>query len=151
MILQINIDPESLKQKLPSRKDLKPYPSKCYLEYLGHSGPVKSISVEISGQWLASGSCLIVFIVCNDVFFYFMLVYSHLLCSFIKVRLMEPYVFGRLKLVAALKSGKLVILSIMLHGILCLSFLFWRCQRMINLLLQECSLSKHSQHSCNHI
>ncbi|XP_020580483.1 ribosome biogenesis protein BOP1 homolog [Phalaenopsis equestris] len=53
---RINIDPESLKPKLPSRKDLKPYPSKCYLEYLGHSGPVKSISVEILGQWLASGS-----------------------------------------------------------------------------------------------
>ncbi|KAL0926735.1 hypothetical protein M5K25_002980 [Dendrobium thyrsiflorum] len=53
---RINIDPESLKPKLPSRKDLKPYPSKCYLEYLGHSGPVKSVSVEISGQWLASGS-----------------------------------------------------------------------------------------------
>ncbi|KAK8918946.1 hypothetical protein KSP39_PZI021478 [Platanthera zijinensis] len=53
---RINIDPESLKPKLPSRKDLKPYPSKCYLEYIGHSGPVKSISVEISGQWLASGS-----------------------------------------------------------------------------------------------
>jgi len=55
LISQINIDPESLKPKLPSRKDLKPYPSMCYLEYRGHSGPVKSISVEISGQWIASG------------------------------------------------------------------------------------------------
>lgn len=53
---RINIDPESLKPKLPSRKDLKPYPSTCYLEYKGHTGPVKSISVEVSGQWLASGS-----------------------------------------------------------------------------------------------
>ncbi|XP_020247303.1 ribosome biogenesis protein BOP1 homolog isoform X2 [Asparagus officinalis] len=53
---RINIDPESLKPKLPSKKDLKPYPSTCYLEYRGHSGPVKSISVEISGQWMASGS-----------------------------------------------------------------------------------------------
>ncbi|PKA45813.1 Ribosome biogenesis protein BOP1 like [Apostasia shenzhenica] len=53
---RINIDPESLKPRLPSRKDLKPYPSICYLEYKGHAGPVKSISVAISGQWLASGS-----------------------------------------------------------------------------------------------
>ncbi|WOL15313.1 ribosome biogenesis protein [Canna indica] len=53
---RINIDPESLKPKLPSRKDLRPYPSKCYLEYKGHRGPVKTISIEISGQWMASGS-----------------------------------------------------------------------------------------------
>ncbi|OAY83414.1 Ribosome biogenesis protein BOP [Ananas comosus] len=53
---RLNIDPESLKPKLPSRKDLRPYPTTCYLEYRGHTGPVKSLSVEISGQWLASGS-----------------------------------------------------------------------------------------------
>ncbi|CAA6664113.1 unnamed protein product [Spirodela intermedia] len=53
---RINIDPESLKPKLPSRKDLKPYPSLCYLEYKGHTGSVKSISVQITGQWIASGS-----------------------------------------------------------------------------------------------
>ncbi|XP_058108486.1 ribosome biogenesis protein BOP1 homolog isoform X2 [Magnolia sinica] len=53
---RINIDPESLKPKLPSRKDLKPYPLTCYLEYRGHSGAVLSISVESSGQWIASGS-----------------------------------------------------------------------------------------------
>ncbi|KAL5702799.1 Ribosome biogenesis protein 1 [Ranunculus cassubicifolius] len=48
-------DPEEL-PKLPSRKDLKPYPSICYLEYKGHKGSVSSISIEVSGQWLASGS-----------------------------------------------------------------------------------------------
>ncbi|KAK3016328.1 hypothetical protein RJ639_007308 [Escallonia herrerae] len=53
---RINIDPESLKPKLPSRKDLKPYPTICYLEYRGHTGPVMSISTESSGQWIASGS-----------------------------------------------------------------------------------------------
>lgn len=53
---RINIDPESLKPKLPSRKDLKPYPTTCYLEYRGHKGPVVSISTESSGQWIASGS-----------------------------------------------------------------------------------------------
>lgn len=53
---RINIDPESLKPKLPSRKDLRPYPVTCYLEYRGHEGPVLSISVDPSGQWIASGS-----------------------------------------------------------------------------------------------
>lgn len=53
---RINIDPESLKPKLPSRKDLKPYPVTCYLEYRGHKGAVMSISAEASGQWIASGS-----------------------------------------------------------------------------------------------
>ncbi|KAL5198722.1 hypothetical protein ABZP36_002234 [Zizania latifolia] len=53
---RINIDPESLKPKLPSKKDLRPYPRTCYLEFKGHNGPVKSLSVEASGQWIASGS-----------------------------------------------------------------------------------------------
>ncbi|CAO2168975.1 unnamed protein product [Urochloa humidicola] len=53
---RINIDPESLKPKLPSKKDLRPYPKTCYLEFKGHTSPVKSISVETTGQWLASGS-----------------------------------------------------------------------------------------------
>ncbi|KAF8411858.1 hypothetical protein HHK36_004417 [Tetracentron sinense] len=53
---RINIDPESLKPKLPSRKDLKPYPITCCLEYRGHKGAVLSVSVEVTGQWIASGS-----------------------------------------------------------------------------------------------
>ncbi|KAF4359161.1 hypothetical protein F8388_005270 [Cannabis sativa] len=53
---RINIDPESLKPKLPSRKDLRPYPTSCYLDYRGHTDAVLSISVDPSGQWIASGS-----------------------------------------------------------------------------------------------
>ncbi|XP_021904351.1 ribosome biogenesis protein BOP1 homolog [Carica papaya] len=53
---RINIDPESLKPKLPSRKDLRPYPMTCYLEYRGHKGAVLSISTHSSGQWIASAS-----------------------------------------------------------------------------------------------
>ncbi|KAL4320671.1 hypothetical protein AHAS_Ahas14G0033800 [Arachis hypogaea] len=53
---RLNIDPESLKPKLPSRKELKPYPTSCYIEYKGHEDAVTSISVEPSGQWIASGS-----------------------------------------------------------------------------------------------
>ncbi|KAG7032384.1 Ribosome biogenesis protein BOP1-like protein [Cucurbita argyrosperma subsp. argyrosperma] len=53
---RINIDPESLKPKLPSRKDLRPYPTTCYLEFRGHKDAVMSISTEANGQWIASGS-----------------------------------------------------------------------------------------------
>lgn len=53
---RLNIDLDSLKPKLPSRKDLRPYPKTCYLEYKGHTGPVNSICTEPSGQWIASGS-----------------------------------------------------------------------------------------------
>ncbi|MFS8005033.1 putative transcription factor WD40-like family [Helianthus anomalus] len=53
---RINIDPASLKPKLPSRKDLKPYPTTCYLEYKGHKGPVVSICTDLVGQHIASGS-----------------------------------------------------------------------------------------------
>lgn len=54
-MFQLNIDPESLKPKLPSKKDLKPYPVTCYIEFKGHEGAVTSISIEASGQWMASG------------------------------------------------------------------------------------------------
>lgn len=53
---RINIDPESLKPKLPNRKDLRPYPTACYIEYEGHNGPVISISTDPTGEWIASGS-----------------------------------------------------------------------------------------------
>ncbi|KAF7842780.1 ribosome biogenesis protein BOP1-like protein [Senna tora] len=53
---RLNIDPESLIPKLPNPKSLKPYPETCYIEYKGHEDAVTSISVEASGQWMASGS-----------------------------------------------------------------------------------------------
>ncbi|RLN32966.1 hypothetical protein C2845_PM03G26320 [Panicum miliaceum] len=58
---RINIDPESLKPKLPSKKDLRLYPKTCYLEFKGHTGPVKSISVEMTGQWLHLGNLEFIF------------------------------------------------------------------------------------------
>lgn len=61
-MFQINIDPETLKPKLPSRKDLRPYPATCYLEYKGHTGAVMSISTEASGQWIASGLFVRIFL-----------------------------------------------------------------------------------------
>ncbi|XP_071724577.1 ribosome biogenesis protein BOP1 homolog [Rutidosis leptorrhynchoides] len=53
---RINIDPESLKPKLPNRKDLRPYPVTCHFEYRGHTDAVTSISISPSGEWIASGS-----------------------------------------------------------------------------------------------
>eukprot|EP00252_Welwitschia_mirabilis_P007906 TRINITY_DN19604_c0_g1_i1.p1 TRINITY_DN19604_c0_g1~~TRINITY_DN19604_c0_g1_i1.p1 ORF type:complete len:727 (-),score=145.50 TRINITY_DN19604_c0_g1_i1:175-2355(-) len=53
---RLNIDPESLIPKLPKPKDLQPFPTTCFLEYRGHRGAVSCISIESSGQWLASGS-----------------------------------------------------------------------------------------------
>ncbi|XP_010681022.2 ribosome biogenesis protein BOP1 homolog isoform X2 [Beta vulgaris subsp. vulgaris] len=53
---RLDIDPESLKPERPDPKDLKPYPTTCYIEYKGHTDAVVSISTEASGQWLASGS-----------------------------------------------------------------------------------------------
>lgn len=68
LMFQINIDPESLKPKLPSRKDLKPFPITCYLEYRGHTDAVMSVSVDALGQWIASGA---------EVIFKFLLYFSY--------------------------------------------------------------------------
>ncbi|KAJ6799119.1 ribosome biogenesis protein BOP1-like protein isoform X1 [Iris pallida] len=53
---EINIDPESLTPKVPNWKDLKPYHLTYYLEFQGHTGFVKSLFVQISGQWTTYGS-----------------------------------------------------------------------------------------------
>eukprot|EP00898_Chlorokybus_atmophyticus_P006593 jgi/Chlat1/6935/Chrsp52S06612 len=53
---KLNIDPESLIPKLPKPRDLQPFPTMVGLVYIGHTGRVGSISVDPSGQWLASGS-----------------------------------------------------------------------------------------------
>ncbi|ORZ29022.1 NUC169 domain-domain-containing protein [Lobosporangium transversale] len=53
---RLNIDPESLIPKLPSPRDLQPFPTRLAIEFLGHIGRVRSISVDPSGLWLASGS-----------------------------------------------------------------------------------------------
>lgn len=50
------IDPETLIPKLPKPQDLRPFPTSQTIEYLGHTGKVRSISVSPCGQWLCSGS-----------------------------------------------------------------------------------------------
>ena len=52
---KLNIDPESLLPKLPSPEELRPFPTKCATLFRGHEGRVRSIAVDPSGVWLASG------------------------------------------------------------------------------------------------
>uniref|UniRef100_A0A060TH72 Ribosome biogenesis protein ERB1 n=1 Tax=Blastobotrys adeninivorans TaxID=409370 RepID=A0A060TH72_BLAAD len=52
---KLNIDPDSLIPDLPSPKDLRPFPIKCSTMYEGHQGKVRSLSVDPTGQFLATG------------------------------------------------------------------------------------------------
>ena len=49
------IDPESLIPKLPLPKDLKPFPTRNAIRYLGHQGKVRCVAVEPKGYWCATG------------------------------------------------------------------------------------------------
>lgn len=51
-----NVDPNSLIPQLPRPKDLQPFPSAQALVYKGHVDIVNSITVELRGQFFASGS-----------------------------------------------------------------------------------------------
>lgn len=52
---KLNIDPESLLPKLPNPEELRPFPTTCATIFHGHEGRVRSVSVDPSGIWLASG------------------------------------------------------------------------------------------------
>ncbi|KAF2120721.1 ribosome biogenesis protein erb1 [Lophiotrema nucula] len=52
---KLNIDPESLLPKLPSPEELKPFPTTCAAIFRGHEGRVRSVSVDPTGTYLASG------------------------------------------------------------------------------------------------
>ncbi|XP_023241895.1 ribosome biogenesis protein bop1-A-like [Centruroides sculpturatus] len=54
--MRMNVNPEDLIPKLPKPKDLQPFPSVQALIYHGHKDMVRCITVESSGQFLASGS-----------------------------------------------------------------------------------------------
>lgn len=53
---KLNIDPESLIPELPSPKDLRPFPIRCSTIFSGHNGKVRTLSIDPSGLWLATGS-----------------------------------------------------------------------------------------------
>ncbi|XP_065218330.1 ribosome biogenesis protein BOP1 homolog [Planococcus citri] len=54
--MRLTIEPEDLLPKLPSPKDLQPFPSVMSLVYKGHTDMVRCISVDPFGQYLVSGS-----------------------------------------------------------------------------------------------
>ncbi|KAJ8975646.1 hypothetical protein NQ317_012984 [Molorchus minor] len=54
--MKLSIEPESLVPKLPSPKDLQPFPTILSVEYKGHTDMVRSISTDRTGQYLVSGS-----------------------------------------------------------------------------------------------
>ncbi|GAB6032701.1 Ribosome bioproteinsis protein 1 [Chamberlinius hualienensis] len=54
--MRLNVNPEDLIPKLPKPKDLHPFPTQLALAFKGHKGMVRSISIEPSGQFFASGS-----------------------------------------------------------------------------------------------
>ncbi|RUS26667.1 rRNA processing-related protein [Jimgerdemannia flammicorona] len=53
---QLNIDPESLIPKLPSPKDLQPFPSTLSLTFIGHTNRIRCFSIDPTGLYLLSGS-----------------------------------------------------------------------------------------------
>ncbi|KAK5098019.1 Ribosome biogenesis protein erb1 [Lithohypha guttulata] len=52
---KLNIDPESLLPKLPNPDDLRPFPSHHSTIFRGHDGRVRSVSVDPSGSYVATG------------------------------------------------------------------------------------------------
>ena len=52
----MDIDPESLIPKLPSPKDLRPFPTKLSITFKGHNGRIRVVAFDPTGQWIASGS-----------------------------------------------------------------------------------------------
>ncbi|KAK3725179.1 Ribosome biogenesis protein erb1 [Vermiconidia calcicola] len=52
---KLNIDPESLLPKLPDPSELKPFPTTCAALFRGHEGRVRSVAIDPSGKYVASG------------------------------------------------------------------------------------------------
>jgi ribosome biogenesis protein ERB1 len=53
---RLNIDPDSLIPKLPSPKDLRPFPSRIGVVYEGHTDRIRAISIDPTGLWVTTGS-----------------------------------------------------------------------------------------------
>lgn len=53
---RLNIDPDSLIPKLPSPKDLRPFPIRIGVVYEGHTDRIRATSIDPTGMWVATGS-----------------------------------------------------------------------------------------------
>ncbi|TPX50523.1 hypothetical protein SeLEV6574_g00839 [Synchytrium endobioticum] len=53
---RVEMDPSALLPKLPNPKDLEPFPKQLSITYHGHTGRVRSISPDPTGQFIVSGS-----------------------------------------------------------------------------------------------
>ncbi|XP_031785359.1 ribosome biogenesis protein BOP1 homolog [Nasonia vitripennis] len=53
--MKLTIEPESLVPQLPSPKDLQPFPTIQSMIYKGHTDMVRSMAIESTGQFFASG------------------------------------------------------------------------------------------------
>ncbi|KAG2183919.1 hypothetical protein INT44_008930 [Umbelopsis vinacea] len=53
---RLNIDPDSLIPKLPSPKDLQPFPTQQSISYEGHTGRIRCFSLDPIGLYMISGS-----------------------------------------------------------------------------------------------
>lgn len=56
MYLKLLIEAEDLIPKLPSPRDLQPFPTTMSMVYEGHTDIVRSVSVDGKGQFMLSGS-----------------------------------------------------------------------------------------------
>ncbi|KAL8574523.1 Ribosome biogenesis protein 1 [Nucella lapillus] len=54
--MKMNVDPQDLLPKLPKPRDLQPFPTTEALVFKGHTGIIRCICPDPSGQWLVSGS-----------------------------------------------------------------------------------------------
>ncbi|KAL0878461.1 hypothetical protein ABMA27_003557 [Loxostege sticticalis] len=54
--MRLTISPEDLVPKLPSPRDLQPFPTQQVLQFKGHEGVVRSVDFDPSGQYVVSGS-----------------------------------------------------------------------------------------------
>lgn len=53
--MKLMIEPEDLVPQLPSPKDLQPFPTTMFMVFKGHTDMVRSITIESTGQFIASG------------------------------------------------------------------------------------------------
>jgi ribosome biogenesis protein ERB1 len=54
--MRLTIQPEDLVPQLPKPKDLQPFPTGCALTYKGHKNMIRTVTIEPTGQFMASGS-----------------------------------------------------------------------------------------------